>query len=187
MVNYSDKHFPKLNARVNRGQHWTENQLRAKEDNPEWVAALAKWCASPALPVTLLPGSSSFFSIVVTLLRPLFATQVCVIFSSLICSFRGSWFFVTVMHYYFQNLRLDHMWCADDPKKVNHLLNLDGAKERLHLVKANLLEEGSFDSVVQGCHAVFHTASPFYHDVKDPQVCFICNSICTVLFLSVAV
>ncbi|XP_014502077.1 cinnamoyl-CoA reductase 1 [Vigna radiata var. radiata] len=58
----------------------------------------------------------------------------------------------------------------NDPKKINHLLKLDGAKERLHLCKANLLEEGSFDSVVEGCHAVFHTASPFYHDVKDPQV-----------------
>ncbi|KAK7334753.1 hypothetical protein VNO80_26515 [Phaseolus coccineus] len=58
----------------------------------------------------------------------------------------------------------------NDPKKINHLLNLDGAEERLHLIKANLLEEGSFDSVVEGCHAVFHTASPFYHDVKDPQV-----------------
>ncbi|XP_061352036.1 cinnamoyl-CoA reductase CAD2-like [Gastrolobium bilobum] len=59
---------------------------------------------------------------------------------------------------------------TNDPKKIQHLLNLDGAKERLHLFKANLLEEGSFDSVVQGCHGVFHTASPFYHDVKDPQV-----------------
>lgn len=58
----------------------------------------------------------------------------------------------------------------DDPKKINHLVSLDGAKERLHLYKANLLEEGSFNSVVQGCHAVFHTASPFYHNVKDPQV-----------------
>ncbi|XP_027340988.1 cinnamoyl-CoA reductase 1-like [Abrus precatorius] len=56
-----------------------------------------------------------------------------------------------------------------DSRKINHLVALDGAKERLHLFKANLLEEGSFDSVVQGCHAVFHTASPFYHDVKDPQ------------------
>ncbi|XP_058722028.1 cinnamoyl-CoA reductase CAD2 [Vicia villosa] len=56
-----------------------------------------------------------------------------------------------------------------DPKKIDHLLKLDGAKERLQLFKANLLEEGSFDSVVQGCYGVFHTASPFYHDVKDPQ------------------
>jgi len=32
---------------------------------------------------------------------------------------------------------------------VDHLLNLQGAKERLHLFKANLLEEGSFHYAVQ--------------------------------------
>ncbi|KAJ4840307.1 hypothetical protein Tsubulata_022053 [Turnera subulata] len=57
----------------------------------------------------------------------------------------------------------------DDPKKTEHLRTLDGAQERLHLFKADLLEEGSFDSGVEGCECVFHTASPFYHDVKDPQ------------------
>ncbi|KAE9593447.1 putative cinnamyl-alcohol dehydrogenase [Lupinus albus] len=56
-----------------------------------------------------------------------------------------------------------------NPRKVDHLLQLDGAKERLHLYKADLLEQGSFDSVVQGCHAVFHTASPVHFVVKDPQ------------------
>lgn len=56
-----------------------------------------------------------------------------------------------------------------DSKKIGHLLGLDGAKERLHLFKANLLEDGSFDSGIAGCEGVFHTASPFYHDVKDPQ------------------
>lgn len=56
-----------------------------------------------------------------------------------------------------------------DPKKVGHLHALDGAKERLNLFPANLLEEGSFDAAVEGCEGVFHTASPFYHDVKDPQ------------------
>lgn len=59
---------------------------------------------------------------------------------------------------------------VDDPKKTDHLTSLDGAKERLHLFKANLLEEGAFDAVVDGCEGVFHTASPFYHAVKDPQV-----------------
>ncbi|CAI0462772.1 unnamed protein product, partial [Linum tenue] len=63
---------------------------------------------------------------------------------------------------------------ADDPRKTEHLRALDGAFERLQLFKANLLEEGSFDSVVQGCDDVFHTASPFYHDVQDPQVRFLC-------------
>lgn len=59
----------------------------------------------------------------------------------------------------------------DDPKKTAHLLALEGAKERLELFKANLLEEGSFDAAVTGCEGVFHTASPFTTDaVDDPQV-----------------
>ncbi|CAN0901786.1 Phenylacetaldehyde reductase [Linum grandiflorum] len=58
----------------------------------------------------------------------------------------------------------------NDPKKTEHLRALEGASDRLLLFKANLLEEGSFDSGVEGCVAVFHTASPFYHDVKDPQL-----------------
>ncbi|OWM73507.1 cinnamoyl-CoA reductase 1-like [Punica granatum] len=57
----------------------------------------------------------------------------------------------------------------NDPRKTEHLFSLDGAKERLQLYKANLLEEGSFDPIVDGCAGVFHTASPFYHDVKDPE------------------
>ena len=36
---------------------------------------------------------------------------------------------------------------SGDPKKTEHLRALDGANERLHLFKANLLEEGSFDPV----------------------------------------
>lgn len=55
-------------------------------------------------------------------------------------------------------------------RRQSILLSLDGAKERLHLFKANLLEEGSFDSVVEGCIGVFHTASPFYDGATDPQV-----------------
>ncbi|CAL5423805.1 unnamed protein product [Camellia sinensis] len=56
-----------------------------------------------------------------------------------------------------------------NPKKTEHLLALDGAKERLHLFKGNLLEEGSFDSVVDGCDGVFHTASPCFFTTSDPQ------------------
>ena len=58
----------------------------------------------------------------------------------------------------------------DDQKKTEHLLSLDGAKERLHLFKADLLEEGSFDSVIEECECVFHTASPVIVSVTDPQV-----------------
>ncbi|XP_052196349.1 phenylacetaldehyde reductase-like isoform X3 [Diospyros lotus] len=47
-----------------------------------------------------------------------------------------------------------------DLNKTKHLLALDGAKERLHLFKADILEEGSFDTEIDGCEGVFHTASP---------------------------
>lgn len=57
-----------------------------------------------------------------------------------------------------------------DLKKTEHLRALDGSAERLQLFKADLLEEGSFDAIVEGCECVFHTASPFYNNPKDPQV-----------------
>ncbi|PPR85724.1 hypothetical protein GOBAR_AA34965 [Gossypium barbadense] len=57
----------------------------------------------------------------------------------------------------------------NDPRKTQHLLGLEGAESRLMLFKADLLEQGSFDSVVEGCVGVFHTASPVYHHVLDPQ------------------
>ncbi|KAL6125209.1 hypothetical protein ACLB2K_073268 [Fragaria x ananassa] len=58
----------------------------------------------------------------------------------------------------------------NDAKKTEHLLSLDGAKERLHLFKADLLEEGSFDPVIHGCEGVFHTASPVLLSSTNPQV-----------------
>jgi hypothetical protein len=64
------------------------------------------------------------------------------------------------------------LFFSADPKKTLHLRALDGAKDRLHLFEASLLEEGSFDAAVDGCDCVFHTASPFYHNVKDPKVCY---------------
>lgn len=57
--------------------------------------------------------------------------------------------------------------CAE---KAKHLLELPGASERLKLVEADLLKPGAFDSAVQGCDGVFHTASPFFHKVTDPDV-----------------
>ncbi|KAL2940746.1 Tetraketide alpha-pyrone reductase 1 [Bienertia sinuspersici] len=57
----------------------------------------------------------------------------------------------------------------NDQAKTEHLFNLEGAKERLHLYKADLMEEGSFDSAISGCHGVFHLASPVHLTVKDPQ------------------
>ncbi|KAL3516445.1 hypothetical protein ACH5RR_023347 [Cinchona calisaya] len=57
----------------------------------------------------------------------------------------------------------------NDPKKTEFLLSLDGAKERLHLFEANLLVEGSFDAIVDGCEGVFHTASPVQLSVSNPE------------------
>ncbi|KAF7134488.1 hypothetical protein RHSIM_Rhsim08G0182000 [Rhododendron simsii] len=54
-----------------------------------------------------------------------------------------------------------------DPKKMDHLLSLHGAKERLQLFEANLMEEGSFDSVLDGCEGVFPTASPVFSRIQQ--------------------
>ncbi|KAI5078359.1 hypothetical protein GOP47_0006030 [Adiantum capillus-veneris] len=58
----------------------------------------------------------------------------------------------------------------DDKAKTAHLQALEGAQERLELWPANLLSEGSFDAVVDGCHGVFHTATPVKIVKSDPQV-----------------
>lgn len=47
-----------------------------------------------------------------------------------------------------------------DVGKVGFLWELAGAKERLKIMKADLMEEGSFDEAIQGVDGVFHTASP---------------------------
>ncbi|GAB2302509.1 Tetraketide alpha-pyrone reductase 1 [Dionaea muscipula] len=59
----------------------------------------------------------------------------------------------------------------EDDKKTAHLWTLEGAKERLKLVKADLTKEGSFDDAIIGwrCEGVFHTASPVLGPVKDPK------------------
>ena len=48
------------------------------------------------------------------------------------------------------------------------LSRLPGA-ERLELVEADLMNDNSFDKPAQGCDAVFHMASPYVVNVKDPQ------------------
>ncbi|KAF6160907.1 hypothetical protein GIB67_025442, partial [Kingdonia uniflora] len=53
--------------------------------------------------------------------------------------------------------------------KVKHLWQLEGANERLELVKADLMEDGSFDDAIMGCVGVFHTASPVIGPTTDPK------------------
>ncbi len=58
----------------------------------------------------------------------------------------------------------------DNPKKVGHLKELDSnAKGAIKFFKADLLTPGAYKEAMQGCELVYHTASPFTTNVKDPQ------------------
>ncbi|XP_012082086.1 tetraketide alpha-pyrone reductase 2 isoform X1 [Jatropha curcas] len=54
-----------------------------------------------------------------------------------------------------------------DSEKVGFLREFNGAKERLKILKADLLVEGSFDEAIQGVDGVFHTASPVIVSYDD--------------------
>ncbi len=60
-----------------------------------------------------------------------------------------------------------------DPKKKKKHAHLDKIAENapgtIKYFKADLLEEGSYAEAMQGCELVYHTASPFTSDFKDPQ------------------
>ncbi|RWW10954.1 hypothetical protein BHE74_00025501, partial [Ensete ventricosum] len=56
----------------------------------------------------------------------------------------------------------DRVVPSEDVAKVGYLWSMGGAKERLKLVKADLLVDGSFDLAVDGVDGVFHTASPVF-------------------------
>jgi dihydroflavonol-4-reductase len=57
----------------------------------------------------------------------------------------------------------------ENEAKVAPLLNLEGASDRLELVRADLLTGDGFASAFEGCDVVMHVASPFVIDVEDPQ------------------
>ncbi|KAM1458112.1 hypothetical protein ACFX13_036067 [Malus domestica] len=61
------------------------------------------------------------------------------------------------------------MSSKENKKKLAHLWRLEGTKEKLRLVKADLMEEGSFDDAIFGCHGVFHSASPVLKPSSDPK------------------
>ena len=55
-------------------------------------------------------------------------------------------------------------------KKIAHLKEAaSGSKGKLVFFSGDLLEPGSYKEAMQGCELVYHTASPFTTDVKDPQ------------------
>jgi len=54
--------------------------------------------------------------------------------------------------------------------KTEHLQKLaDASTGTIRFFKADLMQDGSYDAAMQGCGVVFHTASPFTSDFKDPQ------------------
>ncbi|XP_015573870.1 phenylacetaldehyde reductase-like isoform X3 [Ricinus communis] len=64
-----------------------------------------------------------------------------------------------------------------NPRKTDHLCALDGAEERLYLFKANLVDEGAFDPIVEGCEVTCN-GRPLTPDVvvdetwySDPAFC----------------
>lgn len=60
-----------------------------------------------------------------------------------------------------------------DPSQAEKLKHLNAVAEAspgtLKFFKADLLEKGSYAEAMQGCAVVYHTASPFFLNVKDPQ------------------
>lgn len=58
----------------------------------------------------------------------------------------------------------------DNPEKLKYLKAIaDEAPGEIRFFKADLLEDGSYAEAMADCQMVFHTASPFFIDVKDPQ------------------
>ncbi|MFT5513256.1 MAG: nucleoside-diphosphate-sugar epimerase [Bacteroidia bacterium] len=54
--------------------------------------------------------------------------------------------------------------------KIGHLKDAaEGNPGTLKLFKSDLLTPGSYKEAMEGCELVYHTASPFTTDVKDPQ------------------
>jgi nucleoside-diphosphate-sugar epimerase len=55
-------------------------------------------------------------------------------------------------------------------EKFQHLLKLaENSKGKIKFFEADLLKEGSFKNAIENCELVFHTASPFFTAVKNPQ------------------
>lgn len=58
----------------------------------------------------------------------------------------------------------------DKKEKIEHLDKVAAtSKGSIKYFKSDLLEKGSYAEAMKDCELVFHTASPFVMDVKDPQ------------------
>lgn len=58
----------------------------------------------------------------------------------------------------------------ENEKKIGHLKEAAAqSKGSIKFFKSDLLTPGSYQEAMEGCELVYHTASPFTLDVKDPQ------------------
>jgi dihydroflavonol-4-reductase len=58
----------------------------------------------------------------------------------------------------------------NNPEKLNYLSQIaEATPGDIKYFKADLMDEGSYAEAMAGCESVFHTASPFKIDVKNPQ------------------
>ncbi len=58
----------------------------------------------------------------------------------------------------------------DNEQKMSHLKTAaNNASGNIKFFKTDLLTPGSYKEAMQGCELVYHTASPFTSDYKDPQ------------------
>jgi len=58
----------------------------------------------------------------------------------------------------------------ENEKKLKHLNEMaTNAPGEIKYFKSDLLSPGSYREAMEGCELVYHTASPFFTDVKDPQ------------------
>lgn len=58
----------------------------------------------------------------------------------------------------------------ENQKKIQHLLDMEKTSPgNLKFFKGDLLKEGSYTESMKNCSVVFHTASPFTSDIKDPK------------------
>jgi dihydroflavonol-4-reductase len=58
----------------------------------------------------------------------------------------------------------------NDPAKLRYLDEIAAsAPGEIRYFQADLLDDGAYDEAMAGCSVVFHTASPFVIDVRDPQ------------------
>lgn len=58
----------------------------------------------------------------------------------------------------------------ENKKKIEHLIDAAAnSNGDIKFFKSDLLSPGSYSAAMEGCELVYHTASPFTTDVKDPE------------------